>query len=323
MISKIVVTAPAHLHAGNIDLTGDLGRLYGTLGFTIDYPRTVIEAFKSNRIRVTGEDLGNAKKYTRIFTEKFGLKKGVEITVKETIPKHLGMGSQTALALSIGKAIAELYKINLEIEEIARALGRSDIVALGMNSFKTGGFIADAGYRIKDKGKMVPPLIFRHPIPDDWLFVVCIPKKPIPQVLKIKANEEQVLEQLKPMPEQLSDRLSRIVLMQILPSIIEHDIETFGESITTFNRKLGDFWSDHQEGLYCHSIVRKGIALMLDNGAYGACQTSWGPTFYGLVDNEETAKTIVKKLDKFLEREGGGDVFYTTPNNNGASIIKW
>ncbi len=323
MTSRIVITAPAHLHAGNIDLTGDLGRLYGTVGFTIDYPRTVIEAIKSEKISVTGKDLENTKKYVQKFTERFKIKNGVEITVKETIPKHLGMGSQTALALSIGQAIAELYKINVGIEEIALALGRSDIVALGMNSFKAGGFIVDAGYRIKDKGKMVPPLIFRQPIPEDWLFVVCIPQKPIPEVLKIKAKEEQVLEQLKPMPEHLSDRLSRIVLMQILPSIIEHDIETFGKSITTFNRKLGNFWEDHQEGLYCHSIVEKGIGLMLDNGAYGACQTSWGPTFYGLVDHEDTAKAITKKLDKFLEKVGGGNVFYTTPNNNGASIIKW
>jgi beta-ribofuranosylaminobenzene 5'-phosphate synthase len=322
-MSRIVVTAPAHLHAGNMDLTGDLGRLYGTAGFTIDNPRTVVEVSKSNRVKVAGEDLENARRYVQAFTGRFKVEGGIEIHVKETIPKHLGMGSQTALALSIGRAIAELYKLNLDLEEIALALGRSDIVALGLNSFKAGGFIVDGGYRIRDKGRMIPPLLFRHPIPEDWLFIVCIPSKPIPGVLKIKAEEDRILEQLKPMPDNMSDRLSRLVLMQIMPSILEHDIESFGRHLTAFNRRLGGFWGGHQEGLYCHPIVERGVKLMLDSGAYGACQTCWGPTFYGLVDDEGTAKNIVGKLHKFLDGEGGGETFYTTPNNQGASMIKW
>jgi beta-ribofuranosylaminobenzene 5'-phosphate synthase len=323
MTSKIVVTTPAHLHAGNMDLTGDLGRLYGTAGFTIDYPRTVIEASKTEETNVTGEDLENAREYVRLFTEKYKIKGGIRINVKETMPKHLGMGSQTALALSIGTVISRFYNLNPGVEEMALSLGRGDVTALGVNSFRKGGFIVDGGYRIRDKGEMVPPLIFRHPIPDDWLFIVCIPRKPIPGVLEIKAREEDVLRQLKPMPEHMSDRLSRILLMQVMPSIMEHDIKAFGKYITAFNRRLGSFWDDYQEGTYCHSLVDKGIKLMLDNGAYGACQTCWGPTFYGLVDNVGTAKKIVGELDKLLENDGGGDVFYTTPNNNGASIVKW
>lgn len=323
MTSKVVVTVPAHLHAGNMDITGDLGRLYGTVGFTIDYPRTVIEASKSEKNRVMGEDQVNAEKYVQAFTEKFRVEGGVKINVKETIPKHLGMGSQTALALSIAQATSKLYGMNVNLKEMALSTGRGDVTALGVNSFKGGGFIVDGGYRIKDKGEMIPPLIFRHPIPEDWLFIICIPNKPIPDILKIKAREEEVLGQLKPMPEHLSDRLSRIVLMQIMPSIMEHDIEAFGKYLTAFNRRLGDFWDDHQEGIYCHHLVDKGITLMLDNGAYGACQTCWGPTFYGLVDNGHTAKKIVKKLDEFLGKNGGGEVFYTTPNNQGASMIKW
>ncbi len=35
-INKVTVTAPAHLHTGNFDMTGDLGRLYGTVGFAVD-----------------------------------------------------------------------------------------------------------------------------------------------------------------------------------------------------------------------------------------------------------------------------------------------
>lgn len=319
-----MITAPAHLHTGNMDLTGDLGRLYGTAGFTIDDPKTEIEAAKSGKLTIRGEDKENAERYARVFLEKHRIKGGVEIKVRETIPKHLGMGSQTALALSIGKAIAELYEVKTAIEEIALTLGRSEIVALGLHSFKSGGFIVDGGYKTGDKGKRVPPLLFRQMIPEDWLFVVCIPQKPIQAILRIKENEEEILRKLKPMPAQMSDRLSRIMLMQVMPSLVEDDIETFGKAITAFNSRLGDFWGDFQEeGTYCHPIVEAGINLLLDNGAYGACQTCWGPTFYGITDDRETAEKLVAKLEKLISKQGGGDVFHTKGNNNGATIKKW
>jgi beta-ribofuranosylaminobenzene 5'-phosphate synthase len=319
-----VVVAPAHLHAGNMDLTGDLGRLYGTAGFTLDYPRTVIEVAKSDTITITGEDRTNAEKYARVFMDRFGIEGGIAVDVRETIPKHLGMGSQTALALSIGHAISELHHRPIDTEEMAIALGRSEIVALGFNSFQTGGFIVDGGYRIAEKGRRVPPCIFRYPIPEDWLFVVCIPHRPIPEILKIKEHEEEILKNLKPMPEQMSGRLSRIMLMQVMPSIMEHDIKTFGKCITAFNSRLGSFWKEFQEGnTYCDPIVESGIKTLLENGAYGACQTCWGPTFYGLVDNRETARRLVKKLEDLLETHGGGDVFYTPGNNEGAVIRRW
>jgi len=319
-----VVVAPAHLHAGNMDLTGDLERLYGTAGFTIDYPRTVIEAHKSDRTTVTGEEKENAERYVSAFMERFNVEGGITVNIKETIPKHLGLGSQTALALSIGFALSELYAIPTSIEEIALALGRSDIVALGLYSFKTGGSVVDGGYRVKEKGRSVPPLLFRHPIPEDWLFVICIPHEPIPAILKIKENEEEILNNLKPMQEQMSNRLSRIMLMQLMPSIIEHDIKTFGKSITAFNSRLGDFWSEFQGGCtYCHPLVEEGIEILLHNGAYGACQSSWGPTFYGIVNNGGMARELVERLKQPMEKEGGGDVFYTIGNNRGASIRRW
>ena len=319
-----VVVVPAHLHAGNMDLTGDLGRLYGTAGFTIDYPRTVIEVVKSDTITITGEDTTNAENYAHAFIERFNIEGGIAVDVRETIPKHLGMGSQTALALSIGHAISELYHRPIDIEEMAIALGRSDIVALGLNSFQTGGFIVDGGYRTAEKGRRIPPCLFRYPIPEDWLFVVCIPRKPIPEILKIKENEEEILNNLKPMPEQMSDRLSRIMLMQVMPSIMEHDIQTFGKYITAFNSRLGSFWEEFQDGnTYCDPVVESGINILLENGAYGACQTCWGPTFYGIVDNGETARTLVTKLEDLLETHGGGDVFCTQGNNEGAVIRRW
>jgi len=168
---------------------------------------------------------------------------------------------------------------------------------------------------------MVPPLIFRKEIPEDWFLVVAVPQKPLPKILAIKSREEEILDSMKPMPPEFSDRVARITLMQIMPSAIEEDIEGFGKGITAFNRALGEFWKEKQGGIYCDPVVEEGIELMLKNEAYGACQTSWGPTFYGLVKGEDNAKKLLSKVKEFLYSNGGGFAFYTKVRNKGAEVI--
>lgn len=319
---KIVVTAPAHLHVGNMDLTGDLGRLYGTVGFTLNYPKTVVEIRKSSSLKVSGEDEENALKYAKKMLETFNVKGGVHIYVKEAIPKHVGMGSQTALALSIGLGIKKLYGLEVSLKEVALTLGRSTVSALGFYSFTVGGFIIDGGFKVSLRGKMIPPLIFNKPIPENWFFVVALPYRPLSEILKVKAEEDKVLGSLKPMPKELSEKLSRIVLMKMMPAFAEEDIKEFGEAITMFNRTLGEFWSQKQKGIYCCDIVEEGIRIMLENGAYGACQTSWGPTFYGLVKGERKAEEIMKLIRDYINSVGGGKVFYVRGNNSGAKVLE-
>jgi beta-ribofuranosylaminobenzene 5'-phosphate synthase len=126
------------------------------------------------------------------------------------------------------------------------------------------------------------------------------------------------------MPAEMSDRLSRIMLMQVMPAMAENDIKAFGKSITEFNGRLGGFWDDFQKGrTYCHPIVESGISLMLKNGAYGACQTCWGPTFYGILDDSKKAENLKKKLDALLKKNGGGTVFVTRGDNRGAMKRRW
>jgi beta-ribofuranosylaminobenzene 5'-phosphate synthase len=323
-MKKITVSVPAHLHAGNMDLTGDLGRLYGTAGFVLKHPRTVITAEKASKTTASGEDADSAKSFAQAFIKKFRIPGGVRIQVKESIPKNVGMGSQTALALSTASAIAGLYQKKISLEEAALALGRSDIVALGFYGFSGGGFIVDGGYRIREKGKRVPPLLFRRPIPEDWRFVVCIPVKPLPAIMEIKADEDRILSELKKMPAEVSDRLSRIMLMQAMPAMAEGDIRTFGKAVTDFNSRLGGFWDDYQKGrIYCHPLVEDGVKLLMKSGAFGVCQTCWGPTFYGIFDDSKKAKQAAAKVKAFIDKNGGGSVFVTAGDNVGARVRRW
>ncbi|NJE49807.1 beta-ribofuranosylaminobenzene 5'-phosphate synthase family protein [Thermococcus sp. 9N3] len=310
------ISAPAHLHTGNPDLSGDMGRLYGTVGFAIEKPRLEIEVREAEKDRSNDED---ALKFLARLRERYDFPP-VEVTVRSYIPKWVGIGFHTTLALSIGRAVSELYNLNLSLEEVALAVRRGLITALGFYALKVGGFIYEGGFPMDKREKVVPPLIFRGDFPGDWLFVVAIPETPRKALAEIRKREDEILGNLKKMPPELADRLSRIVLMKILPAFVERDIKTFGEGLYQFNHLLGEFWSDYQENVYCCEIVNEGIRLML-NEAYCACQTSWGPTFYGLVKGQAQAERLKSIVEDFLRENGdGGEVFVTGVDNRGMVV---
>ncbi|WP_297498507.1 beta-ribofuranosylaminobenzene 5'-phosphate synthase family protein [Thermococcus sp.] len=312
----IRISAPAHLHTGNPDLSGDLGRLYGTVGFAIQTPRLEIEIRKAEKEGSNDED---ALKFIKRFRKSHDFPP-VEVKVKSYIPKWVGLGFHTTLALSIGEGINRLFNLGLSFEEVALAMRRGLITALGFYAMKTGGFIYEGGFPVDKREKAVPPLIFRDEVPDDWLFVVAVPETPRKALAEIRKREDEILEDLKKMPPELADRLSRMVLMKILPAFVERDIKTFGEGLYQFNHLLGEFWSDYQENVYCCDLVKEGIKLMLGK-AYCACQTSWGPAFYGLVKGEASAEEVKSIIESFLHENGdGGDVFITKADNWGMVV---
>ncbi len=287
------------------------------MGFAIERPRLEIEVKPSKKDRSNEED---ALRFLKRFRESYDFPP-VEVEVRGYIPKWVGIGFHTTLALSIGAGINRLFNLGLSFEEIALGMRRGLITALGFYALKVGGFIYEGGFPVDKREKAVPPLIFRDEMPEDWLFVVAIPETPRRALVEIRRREDEILDNLKKMPPELADRLSRIVLMKILPAFAERDIKTFGEGLYQFNHLLGEFWSDYQESAYCCDIVNEGIKLMLEK-AHCACQTSWGPTFYGLVKGKARAEELKVMVKSFLRENGdGGEVFITKADNHGMVVL--
>src|SRR6202142_4682202 len=89
---KVYVKTPARLHLGLIDLSGDLGRIFGGLGVAIDYPNVILEAEKSQTLTVSGEKVELTQKLVIRFLEAYAIKENVAINVKQAIPEHIGLG---------------------------------------------------------------------------------------------------------------------------------------------------------------------------------------------------------------------------------------
>jgi beta-ribofuranosylaminobenzene 5'-phosphate synthase len=268
---EVTVRTPSRLHFAMVDLRGDLGRLYGSVGVAIDRPNIVLKARLATNLTVEGPSAERAEDYAEKFLEGFGVEGGAEIVMISDIRAHVGFGSGTQLALAVGTALSELHELGLTTEEIARKLERSRRSGIGAYAFKHGGFIVDGGHR-KDQREGLPPLIFHSDVPEDWLFVIGLPDIAHDRSGKV---ENDVFKRVEPPPG----------------------------------------------SLISHHVIEEGVNFLLEAGAYGVGQSSWGPAFYGLVRGESDAKRISKGLRGFLNSGGRhGESFVARPDNRGAVI---
>lgn len=314
-MKKIQIKTPSRLHLGFLDLKGDSGMLYGSVGVAIEKPNFVIEAEISDSLEVEGPGREEVLGYAKRFLKTFNLEENVRIKIIRTIPEHIGLGSGTQSALAVGLAISKLLNLEISIEKVSEMMGRGKVSGIGTYAFKLGGFLIDGGKR-SDEKKM-PPILFHHPLPEDWFWVMGIPK--IEKGLSGR-EEDNAFQNLPKPKKELVKGIFRLVWGKIVPAVMGKDIVSFGNSITELDKKTGECFSKNQKGVYFSHEVAEGVKFLLKEGAYGAGQSSWGPGFYGLTKGEKNAIRLQDKLKQFLSNNG--KVFITNTENKGAKIYK-
>ena len=313
---EISVSTPSRLQFGIIDMRGDLGRVHGSVGVAIQRPRLTVKAAESGETSVTGARSSRASDILSTLMSDHGVASGVRVEILEDIPEHTGFGSGTQLTIALGTILSKMFDLGLTPQSIAERMGRGRVSGVGAYAFMGGGFIVDGGHAL-ERLESVPPLVFRRDFPEDWVFVVGVPR--------IKRgvsgdNEKEAFRRLEPPPAQTVAELSRIVLIKMIPSLIEGDIERFGDAMTKMDSMFGDYWMKVQGGRYSHPRIEEGVNYLLENGAVGAGQSSWGPAFYGLADGEAQAERLARSLSRFLNTVGEGLAFTTKADNSGAQV---
>lgn len=319
---KVYVKTPARLHLGLIDLGGELGRIFGGIGVAINHPNVILEAQPFPSPTVEGEKSNTVKLLVERFLKKYHVEDKATVNVKQTIPEHMGLGSGTQLALAVATALAKLFHVEASIRDLALAMGKGTISGVGTAVFEKGGFVVEGGLK-NEKNKRFPtpknfpPVIFHQPFPDDWLFVVAVPN-----VKRGFTDEEEVpaFRQLPPMRAQEVGKICRLTMMKLLPSLIEHDIKNFGSALTQIQVIVGEYFAEVQGGKFSSPVVKECIEHMQKLGASAVGQSSWGPTFYGLVQGKKQAQKLQSHVQAFLNKGVGGKAFYVKANNRGADI---
>lgn len=307
--------APARLHLGFLDLSGALGRRFGSLGATLDAPTLALHITDSKELSATGPDAARARAAVERIAARFGLSPNVALTVERALPAHAGLGSGTQLALAAAAAFAALRRAELEPARLAEALARGARSGIGLGAFTQGGVLLDGGK--KSGSDAPPPILARHPFPEHWRFVLAFDETS--QGLS-GGDEVKAMASLPPFPEELAGHLCRLAVMKALPALVEADCASFGAAIGEIQRRLGDHYAGAQGGRYTSPRVAAAMDLALAHGATGVGQSSWGPTGFAILPSPDAAAALVDRLEQRFAGEAGLRFASVRGRNHGAVI---
>lgn len=307
------ITTPSRLHLTLIDMNASIGRVDGGIGLTLDKPVITIKAEKSDTVEITGnsEHLERMRNSAALLLPEG---EGIHISIEKDYPSHVGLGSGTQAAIAAGMAVNRIYNLGLSVYELAIKVGRGGTSGIGVAAFEKGGFILEGGHKFSEKKAFLPsaasrlspaPVLLRKDFPD-WDIVVAIPE----QKGASSKKEVNIFREKCPIPLQEVEKLSHIILMQMLPALFEKDIVTFGKSINSI-QEIG--FKKREVELQPLSVHL--MQALRDGGAYGAGMSSFGPTVYAF---GEDAKNLEKIAKEFLGEKV--KVFITKARNEGARI---
>jgi len=210
---SVTVLAPARLHMGFIDMSGALGRHFGSIGVALQEIYTQVTVSAASELQVNGPSSERATKTARRLCQEMNLPEALAIQVDAAIPEHIGLGSGTQMALAIGAALNAYYDLNLSVRDIARLADRGARSGIGIGVFEQGGLVVDGG---RGPRTSTPPLLSRMPVPEEWRFILVFDDRG--QGLH-GAQEISAFSELPPFPRAEAERLCYLLLMQALPAL--------------------------------------------------------------------------------------------------------
>lgn len=298
-----------------MDLNGNLGRRFGSLGLALDGLSTQVTASASAGFHIDGDEASRAEKYAIKVLQALGLPRQLSLSVNNAIPAHAGLGSGTQLALAIATAIAELFGLDRDLRELAAVTGRGQRSGIGIGVFETGGFIFDGGLA---PTTVVPPLLARFEFPQDWwAILVCDDThQGLNGVAEIAA-----FESIQPMNQATAAELCRLTLMGVFPAIVESDFRSFSTHIATIQQAIGEHFGACQGGQFTSPAVAAAISwIQQTHGVTGVGQTSWGPTGFAFVEGAAPVNQILKALSSRFSGVSGLRFSAHQACNRGAKI---
>ena len=313
MTEAIEVTATARLHLGFLDLNGSLGRRFGSLGLSLDQPRTRLRLAAAARSRFEGPESERAAQHLATLSQHLGLTRGHQLRIEEAIPAHAGLGSGTQLALAVATSVRWLHGLRLDPRADALLLGRGARSGVGIGLFQDGGLVLDGG---RGAAEPPPPLLARLPLPRPWRVLLLL--DPAHQGLS-GARERAAFAALPPLDEAVCAELCRLVLMQVLPAVAESDLAAFGAAVTQMQDILGDYFAPAQGARITSRRVADGLAALAARGACGIGQSSWGPTGFAFIANEPDAQREAAAL-RAQPAGAGLDILVCRGLNRGATV---
>jgi beta-ribofuranosylaminobenzene 5'-phosphate synthase len=309
--TSVVVATGARLHFGLLGVRAVLGRRYGGVGLMLDQPgcRVRVTTASRDEIVVTDNvtDMADRDEWSRRLAgwrDRLRTSAGdrpcgaVRMALEQTIPAHRGFGSGTQTALAIGTALAAAWGWDdAAVSEIARWLGRGGRSTIGTVGFATGGFLIDAGHAVEATGDVPAdgtPAVTRYDLPPEWRVLLV---EPTGESGVSGEAETRAFAELPPMPAELTDRLCRLLLLELLPAVAAGQVEPFSRGLAEYGRAVGAYFAAAQGGaIFASPLIARLDAELVQAGHAGLVQTSWGPAAVTFAANETAARDLEREI---------------------------
>jgi len=310
------VAAPSRLHFGLLSFGAGAGRQFGGLGAMIRRPGLKLTLRASDRFEVQGPLAERAAEFARRLARALGLPGDplCRIDIQSAPPEHVGLGTGTQLGLAVASALHPLLASGpATVQQLAAIVGRGTRSAIGTHGFASGGLLFEQG---KLPGEAVSPLTARVVLPQSWRFVLFWPE----DGGGLSGQEErEAFSRLGSIPEDTRRRLIDMAAGEILPAAEGGNWSTFGQALYRYGHTAGTCFAQYQHGAYASERVGNLVEAIRGQGIAGVGQSSWGPTVYAVVENEQQALNLVDALEK------GGNVrpgrwMISEPAGSGATI---
>lgn len=238
------------------------------------------------------------------------------IRIESTPLEHVGLGVGTQLCLAVTRTVLQLAGLpEPGTLELARLTGRGLRSGIGLHGFQQGGLIVDGG-RKAEAG--IPPLLARLPFPEEWSILIVQP----PGERGLHGSDEcRAFASLPTIGPDVTDSLCRLVLLEILPAVIERDLQTFGAALSELQAKVGRCFAPAQGGIYTSALAATIVGEIKQAGFAGVGQSSWGPTLYAFARQSEQYE-LIAPVERLRHRFGldQSSVFWTRAANQGATL---
>ena len=300
---------------GFIDLSGSLGRNFGSIGVALNENSTKLSLSASYERIVTGPSAKRAEKCLTLMCQVLNVSDKLAVIIESAIPEHVGLGSGTQMSLAIGSALNAFYGLGLSVRDIALLMDRGLRSGIGIGVFEQGGLVVDGGRGAKT---ITPPVLVHLDIPETWRFILVLDQRG--QGLHGQ-QEIEAFKTLPVFPKREAERLCYLLLMQGLPAVAENDLSQFGDVITQLQRSVGEHFAPAQGGIFTSSEVAVAMQWLAEQGAVAMGQTSWGPTGFCAVEGIDLAEFLAQEATRTFThfdnlsfivasaRNSGGDVF--------------
>jgi beta-RFAP synthase len=197
--------------------------------------------------------------------------------------------------------------------ELVEASGRAKRSAVGLYGFLHGGLIVEAGRLPHDR---VSPLVAAVALPASWRLVLVCPRRG--EGLSGEP-ERAAFATLPPVPQRVTDELSRIALLDLIPAARQADFAGFSQAVFRFGNAAGECFKRHQSGVYATEQLSGLVADIRAMGVAGVGQSSWGPTLFTLHPSAEAADRFCAAFRRRPDAEQI-ELTIAAPNQGGARL---